>query len=207
VFRLGENDSLTHNHWRPVKQHRNFLCIISVLLAGCANWLPRAETQQPSAFESFEAASIAFDKIVGYRTTVDEMRSLGFDLQAAANITVIPYPQLTLRLMPDPGVPFDALDPGIRDCILARHACQAYEFRLARETKRREGTFLLDFLNFKRTVHVVGWRFEGLVAVRNGVVLFRSHGGEPRNDRTERQVNPLGPLQPAGEAAGGLIRR
>jgi hypothetical protein len=190
-----------------VNQQRASIGLMCMLLASCANWLPRADTQQPSAFNSFEAASSAFDKIVSYRTTEDELRNLGFDLQASSNITLIPYPQLTVRLAPDPGVPFDALDPGIRDCILARQACQAYEFRLARETKRREGTFWLDFLNFKRTVHVVGWRFEGLVAVRNGVVLFRSHGGEPRNDRTERQVNPLGPLQPAGEAAGGLIRR
>ena len=52
-----------------------------------------------------------------------------------------------------------------------------------------------------------GWRFNGLVAIRDGVVLFRSYGGEPHNDRTERQVNPLGPLQPAGEAVGGLITR
>jgi hypothetical protein len=178
-----------------------------MLLTSCANWLPHTDTQQPSAFDSFEAASSAFDKIVSYRTTVEEMRTLGFDLQASSNMTLIPYPQLTVRLAPDPGVPFDALDPGIRDCILARQGCLAYEFHLARETKRREGTFFLDFLNFRRTVRVVGWRFEGLVAVRNGVVLFRSHGGEPRNDRTERQVNPLGPLQPAGEAAGTLIRR
>jgi hypothetical protein len=177
------------------------------MLAGCATWLPRGDTQQPSAFDSFEAAASAFNNIVSYRTTVDEMKALGFDLQAASNISLIPYPQLTVRLAPDPGVPFDALDPGIRDCILARQACRVYEFHLARETKRREGAFWHDFLNFQRTVRVVGWRFEGLVAVRDGVVLFRSYGGEPRNDRTERQVNPLGPLQPAGEAAGGLIRR
>ena len=72
---------------------------------------------------------------------------------------------------------------------------------------KHEGGFLLDFLNFRRTVRVSGWRFNGLVAVRDGVVLFRSYGGEPRNDRTDRQVNPLGPLQPAGEAVGGLVSR
>lgn len=190
-----------------VNTQRYLIFLTSLVLAGCATWLPRADTQQPSAFNSFEAASSAFDQIVSYRTTVDEMKALGFDLQASSNITLIPYPQLTRRLSPDPSVAFDALDPGIRDCILARHACQVFEFHLAHETKRREGTFLLDFLNFKRTVRVVGWRFEGMVAVRHGMVLFRSHGGEPRNDRTERQVNPLGPLQPAGEAAGGLLRR
>ncbi len=180
--------------------------IVCLALVGCAQWLPHAEVQQPSGFDTFETAAAAFEKVVSYRTTVSELKALGFDLQASSNLTLIPYPQLTARLSPDPGVPFEALDPGIRECILARQACRAYEFHLSHETKRREGAFLLDFLNFRRTVRVIGWRFEGLVAVRDGVVLFRSHGGEPRNDRTERQVNPLGPLQPAGEAAGGLIR-
>jgi hypothetical protein len=180
--------------------------VVGAVLAGCAHWLLHAETQQPSGFESFDAAAAAFEKVVSYRTTVSELKALGFDLQASSNLTLIPYPQLTARLSPDPGVPFDALDPGIRDCILARQGCQAYEFHLSHETKRREGPFLLDFLNFRRTVRVIGWRFEGLLAVRDGVVLFHSHGGEPRNERTERQVNPLGPFQPAGEAAGGLIR-
>jgi hypothetical protein len=33
-------------------------------------------------------------------------------------------------LAPDRGVPFEAIDPGIRDCIAARLACQACEFLL-----------------------------------------------------------------------------
>ena len=36
---------------------------------------------------------------------------------------------------------------------------------------------MLDVLKFRRTTRVTGWRFEGLLAVRDGVVLFRSHGG------------------------------
>ena len=179
--------------------------IVCLLLTGCARMLPRGNSGGPSQFDSFEAAAAAFDRIVSHQTTVDELKALGFDLQASSNLTVIPYPQLTARLSPDPGVPFETLDPGIRECILAHQACQAYEFHLTRETSRHEGGFFLDFMNFRRTVRISGWRFDGLVAVRDGVVLFRSYGGEPRNDRTERQVNPLGPLQPAGEAAGGLV--
>ena len=41
---------------------------------------------------------------------------------------------------------------------MARLACQAYEFQLGRETTRREGGFLPDFLNFRRTTRVTGWR-------------------------------------------------
>lgn len=177
------------------------------LLGGCASLLPHGDSQQPSGFDSFEAAAQAFDKVQTYRTTVVQLKALGFDVQDGANVTQIPYPQLMLRLAPDRGIPFEALDPGIRDCILSRQACRAYEFRLSRESTRREGNFVLDFLKFRRTTHVSGWAFDGLLAVRDGVVLFRSYGGVPRTDRTEQQVNPLGPLQPAGEAARGLLLR
>ena len=178
-----------------------------VLLGGCASLLPRGDSEQPSGFASFETAAQAFDKVVAYGTTVEQLKMLGFDLQSSPNVTLISYPQLTGRLAPDRGVPFEAIDPGIRDCIVARLACQVYEFHLGRETSRREGSFMLDFLNFRRETRVTGWRFEGLLAVRDGVVLFRSHGGEPRTDRTDRRVNPLGPLQGAGEGAGGLLLR
>ncbi len=176
-----------------------------LLLCGCANLLPRGDIEKPSGFDSFDAAAQAFDAVVPYRTTVEQLSALGLDLQASPNVTLIQYPQSTGRLAPDRGVPFEAIDPGIRDCIVARLACQAYEFHLGRERSRREGGFLSDFLNFRRTTHVTGWRFEGLLAVRDGGVLFRSHGGERRTDRTDRQVNPLGPLQGAGDAIGRLL--
>lgn len=181
--------------------------LLAAGLAGCANLLPRGSSEQPSAFPTYEAAAQAFERAVPYQTRVEQLREFGFDVNASPNVTRIPYPQLTARLSPDPGVPFEALDPGVRDCILARQGCVAYEFHLHREERRREGSFFLDFLNFRRVSHVVGWRFEGLLAVRDGVVLFRSHAGEAHIDRTERDVNPLGPLQPAGESVGGVVTR
>ena len=179
----------------------------SVLLSACTTLLPRGDSQQPSGFDSFEAAAQAFGKVVAYTTTVEGLKTLGFDLRVSPNVTLISYPQLTSRLAPDRGVPFDSIDPGIRDCIVARLACKAYVFHLGREATRREGSFMLDFLNFRRQTRVTGWRFEGLLAVRDGVVLFSSHGGDPRTDRLEHQVNPLGPLQRLGEGAGGRLAR
>jgi hypothetical protein len=41
--------------------------------------------------------------------------------------------------------------------------------------------------------------------VRDGIVLFRNAGGEPKISRTTRQTNPLGPLQPGAGAAGTLL--
>ena len=177
------------------------------LLAGCAALLPHSASDQPSGFDSFQAAALALDQAVPYRTTAAGLKALGYDLDASANVTLIPYPQLIARLAPNSSVPLDALDEGIRDCILARQACRAYEFHVARESRQREGNFFLDFLNFRRSTVITGWRFEGLLVVRDDVLLFRSHAGEPRTDRTEVEVHPLGPFQPAGESAGGLAFR
>lgn len=97
-----------------------------LLLCACTSLLPGRDTEWPSGFDSFDAAAKAFDEVVPNRTTVDQLNTLGFDLQASPNVTLISYPQLTGRLAPDRGVPFEAIDPGIRDCIVARLACQAY---------------------------------------------------------------------------------
>jgi hypothetical protein len=76
---------------------------------------------------------------------------------------------------------------------------------VANETRVRNGAFLLDWLNFKRTVEVKSWQFDAIVAVREGVVLFRNYGGAPHNERTERQFNPLGPFQGVGDSVSGLL--
>lgn len=179
-------------------------CVVA--LAGCAQLLPHEKYTVAAPFDSYAAAQQALEQVVPFETTVDELRGLGFDLQASANVTLIPYPALVARLAPNPSVPFAELDRGIRDCILARAGCRAFEIRIVRERRRREGAFWEDFLNFRRTTEVTGWKFEALFVVSDGVVLFRNHGGVPRVARTEQRSNPLGPLQPSGEGLGGLIR-
>jgi hypothetical protein len=183
------------------------LIALALALAGCSHLLPEQTRTVPTAFEDFAAAQRAVEQVVPFRTTVDDLRALGFDVRNSANVSRIPYPELVSRLAPNPSVPFDELDAGIRTCILSRMACEAFEFQIGRESRRRTGGFWSDFLNFTRVTSVTGWHFQALVVVREGVVLFRNYGGEPRVARTERQRNPLGPLQPAGEAAGGLVLR
>lgn len=174
-------------------------------LAGCASLLPRGSSEQPSGFDSFESAQRALEQVLPFRTTVAELAGLGFDPEGGRNVTRVPYPEVVTRLAPHPGVPLETLDEGVRACVAAQAQCRAYVFHLGGQTQRREGSFWLDFFNFKRTTAVAGWRFDGLVVVRGELVVFRNFGGEARIDRTERQVNPLGPLQRAGDAVGARI--
>ncbi len=180
---------------------------LAALLAGCSALLPRASSDTPSSFPSYAAAEAAAARIVPFTTSVDELKALGFDPDAGSNVTVIPYPDLLARLVPYSGVPMDNLDAGIRRCIDAKGACRAYVFHFAQENRRREGGFWADSLNVNRLTHVTGWSFEATVVVADGRVLFRNMGGQPRVDRVERERNPLGPFQPAGESAGAILTR
>ena len=183
------------------------LLVTTVLLSGCANLLPVSTTDATLSFESFEAAQQAFERIEPFKTPASELKRMGFDTAGNRNVTLIPYPNLVSRLAPNASIAVVDLEPGIRECILSSKACMTYEFHFAREARRRSGNFLLDFLNFSRTTTVTGWRFDALVVVRDGVVLFRNFGGEPNIHRIERRVNPLGPLQATGEAITGNILR
>lgn len=178
-----------------------------VALSACAHLLPEQAIDTRPAFETFAAASQAVERIEPFRTRVGELAALGFDVQGRRNATLIAYPDLVARLAPNGSVPFAELDPGIRECILARVACQLYQFHFWYERRERRGGFLADFFNFERTTAVTGWHLEALIAVRGDTVLFRSFGGEPDNSRIEHQRNPLGPLQSAGDQLMGAALR
>ena len=180
--------------------------LAAAVVGGCATGglLPDSSVAVPATFTDFDGARSAFESIEPYKTTVDDLKTLGFDT-ASSNVRLIGYPDNVGRLAPNSALGLDQLDPGIRDCILARLDCRVYEYRVANETRVRTGGFLLDWLNFKRTVEVKSWQFDAIVAVRQGVVLFRNYGGAPNNERTERQINPLGPFQGVGDSVTGSL--
>lgn len=188
-----------------MKALRLFLLAACAFLAGCSSLLPRGSTDTPSPFHSYAQAQAAIEKVVPFRTRTAELGSLGFDIDEGKNVTLIPYPEIVARLVPYSGVPLAELDPGIRECILAKGGCRAYLFHFERQDRKREGGFWRDFLNIRRETHVTGWWFDALVVVNDGVVLFRNHSGQAQTIRVEKQTNPLGPFQPAGESAGSVL--
>ena len=130
---------------------------------------------------------------------------MGFDIREGLNVSLVSYPEILMRLTPHPGVPFILLDSGVRQCIDIQMACRGYVFRFEREDRKRDGNFFSDFFNVSRTTHLTAWRFEALIVVSNDVVLFRNYSGQARIERVDRQSNPLGPFQPAGEGAGAAM--
>lgn len=178
-----------------------------IALSACTSLLPRSSSSTPGNFANFESAKDAVQRIVPLETRFSELKDLGFDPDAGSNVTLIPYPDIVARLAPYPALSLQQLDPGVRKCVEDQASCRGYLFHFERQGRRRTGSFWLDFLNIRRVTEVTGWSFDAMVVVSNGTVLFRNFAGQPQIDRFERQSNPLGPFQPAGEAAGALLKR
>jgi hypothetical protein len=195
-----------HTGGVPNKPFLVLLLAMAAALGGCASGglLPDSSVAVRAEFGDFDTARNAFETIEPYKTTISDLKTLGFDT-ASPNVRSIGYPDVVGRLAPNSSLGLEQLDPGIRDCILARLECRVYEYRLANETRVRKGSFALDWLDFKRTVEVKSWQFDGIVAVSKGVVLFRNYGAAPHNERTEREFNPLGPLQGVGDSVAGRL--
>ncbi len=182
-----------------MKPENWLVLLLALALSGCGSLLPKGSSDTPSAFADFAEASAAAQRIQPFRTKVVELKALGFDPDSGNNVTLIPYPDIVARLAPHPGVPMAQLDPGVRTCIEAQARCHAYVFHFERQDRRRAGGFWLDFFNLRRITAVTGWWFDALVVVNADTVLFTNFAGQAHTERVEKQTNPLGPLQSAGE--------
>ena len=71
--------------------------------------------------------------------------------------------------------------------------------------KKRAGNFWLDALNFKRLTETTGWRFTGLIVLKDDLVVYKLWGGQPSIQEAETSRNPLGPFQGFTESAARAV--
>ncbi len=168
-------------------------------LAGCASWLPQAAAD-PVYFTTFEQARRAIESIEPGRTRLEELKGLHLDTVQQPNTVVMSYADILRRVMGGSVLSKQDLAPGIVQCVEAHDACRGLEYSISSIHKDRIGSFWLDFINFKRETVTSGWRFNALVLSVDGVVVYRSWGGQPEVNLVDKQRNPLGPLQEIGPA-------
>ena len=172
---------------------------VTLGLEGCASWLPQASTD-PVYFTTFEQARRAIESIEPGRTRVQDLKDLHLDTVQQPNTVVMSYADILRRVMGGSVLAKHDLALGIVHCIEAHDACRGLEYSITSIHKDRMGSFWLDFINFKRETVTSGWRFNALVLSVDGVVVYRSWGGQPEVNQVDRQRNPLGPLQEIGPA-------
>ena len=180
---------------------RGLLCILiaAMTMSGCGSMLPSSKLIYKSPWDSFEDAKTAFDKITLYQTTTKEMQALGFDPFTTPNIRILTYVDIMNRFMPNPSIKKEDLAEGIQFCIDAKENCAAYAFDPQVIKSKRYGNVLLDLFNFHRKSTESGWRFETLIVIIDGTVVYKLWGGNPMIDQNKETKNPLGPLQNSGD--------
>lgn len=192
---IGQGDR--RGLWQSVL--RAMIIFAVIMLAGCDSMLPRSKAVAESAWTSFDDARAAFDKLQVHKTRAGELAHLGFDPYVNANVTLLNYSDLIRRFVPGTVALAESIDVDILDCIAVKERCRAVEVDINNSRSERVGSFFLDFLNFRRTTEISGWRFNAVVVLKDDVVVYKLWGGRPMIKEVIENRNPMGPLQGGGE--------
>ena len=178
------------------------LAVAIVLFAvGCGSLHPSGRSIAKSPWLDFAAAKAAFDRIDPGRTTMDELRTLGFDPYTNPNVRILNYLDIQSRFLPNQSVRLEDLPAPVRQSLDAKEKSVAYELDLTMVNSQRYGNLFLDVFAFNRKTHETGWNFKALVLMNHDKVLYKLWSGQPHVDRYEQKKRPLGPFQEINSAA------
>jgi hypothetical protein len=173
--------------------------LVAVSSAGCSSLLPKAESETDAPWKTFDDAKRTYDSIEPGRTTLDELKQLGFDPYGNRNVTVLHFSDVVAKYAPS-SIRDEYLEPGIRECLQMPTKCSAYSIEHRQIHRDRVGNFFLDFINYRRRTEITGWRFTAVIVIIGERVVYKSWSGVPAISEVEQATNPLGPLQDSGPA-------
>ena len=171
------------------------------LLAGCTALLPKStETSgdAKTAWHSYQEAEASFAGIIPGKTTLEELRAQHLDPRENANMRVVPRYEIVQRFMVNSTITLADLDDGVRECLEAKEACTGWEINQQPMQKRRTGNPALDMLKVQRETQNSGWRFCGLLLMKQGVVIYKLTSGQPGILEIAHDQDVLAPLQMLG---------
>ena len=167
-------------------------------LAGCSSLLPQSkESSGPAGggWQSYKDAEKTFADITPGKTTEAELTALKLDPRSNPNVTLLQRHEVLQRFVINQSVTMADLDEGVRECLEAREHCKALEVNQSASQKKRTGNAALDMTKLYRETHTSGWRFCGLLLVKDGVVVYKLTSGQPGILEIAEERDTLGPLQ------------
>lgn len=185
---------------------RRLLLIVLVvsMLGGCSSMLPTSKEVTASPWQTFQDAQNAFDKIIPGTTTIHELRQMKLDPTSNPNIAILNYADVMRKFMLNQSFSVSDLDEGVRLCVTAKINCRGFEINQTSVQKSRNGNVVLDVLGFYRETHTAGWRFNGLILLKDEIVVYKLTSGQPSIQQTEENQNPLGPVQAISSRMTGV---
>src|SRR5436190_16944319 len=145
--------------------------LVLSLAAGCSSMLPKSKEVTASPWQTYQAAQETFDKIIPGQTTIAELRNMSLDPGSNPNIAILNYADVMRKFMLNQSFSINDLDDGVRQCVLANIVCRGFEITQSSVQKQRMGNVIFDVLGFHRETHTAGWRFNGLIRIKDDVVV------------------------------------
>ena len=185
--------------------YRSIAALLACLLvSSCTSLLPNSKEVTASPWQTYQDAQETFDKIIPGHTTIADLRVMSLDPSANANIAILNYADVMRKFMLNQSFSINDLDNGVRECVQAKIACRGFEITQSLVQKQRMGNVIFDVLGFYRETHTAGWRFNGLILLRDDIVVYKLSGGQPVIQATEENQNPLGPVQAISSKMTGI---
>ena len=189
---------------------RKILLVLPLFLfnIGCQSLLPTRGVYTESSFESYTQVEGVVNGIVPGETKYSYLVSMGLDLENMPNVKRLTYLDVMTKFKLDSPSRYTLFNKielpiGVLKMLSAREDGLAYEINLERLKNKREGSVILDMLNFRKTIHTTGWKISVLILIVNDTVEYVLYSGEKNIDRLEKEKNPLGPFQ--GFDGGDII--
>ena len=180
------------------------ILLAAALVCGCSGLLPKTKEVTKSPWPTYQAAQDAFDKIIPGQTTIAELRQMSMDPSSNPNIAILNYADVMRKFMLNQSFSINDLDNGVRECVTAKVACRGFEINQSLLEKNRQGNVMLDVLGFYRETATTGWRFNGLIQLKDDIVVYKLTSGQPAIAQTDEAKNPLGPVQALSSRLTGI---
>jgi hypothetical protein len=178
---------------------------IMLLTTGCQSLFVSHQATTLTQWTNWDQVNLAFNKITPNRTTLKDLRKMGFDPNVTPNIKIMPYVDIVPIFMPNPNIHKEDLPIGVRVFVEAKKGNQAYLVELENVKEKRHGNLVLDVFGFKRLTHQSGWRFKGIILIKDDTVVYTLSSGEPDISLEDSNIKPLGPFQDMSGCAGSII--
>ena len=186
------------------------LTLIPFLLfnSGCQSLLPTQQIYTQTVYKSYTEVENIVNKIDVGTTTYSDLVNLGLDLENIPNVKKLTYLDIMERFKLDSPSRYTLfnkieLPSGVLKTLAAKENGLAYEINLERIKNQREGSVILDALNFRKNVHTTGWKISVLILIVENKVEYVLYSGEKNIDTLKKEKNPLGPFQ--GFDGGDII--
>ena len=169
--------------------------------------LPTQQIYTQTVYKSYTEVEDIVNKIDVGKTTYSDLVNLGLDLENIPNVKKLTYLDIMERFKLDSPSRYTLfnkirLPSGVLKTLITKENGLAYEINLERIKNQREGSVILDALNFRKNVHTTGWKISVLILIVENKVEYVLYSGE-KNIDTQKEKNPLEPFQ--GFDGGDII--